>query len=124
MLLALLDIETWDDLLGHPVFGHAWEGMVIENLLAHLPGWRGGYYRTAKGAEVDLVLEKGRRRIAVECKASAAPQLTQGFWTALKDIGTPEAWVIAPVEGSYPVGRDVTVAPLETCIERLAQAVD
>ena len=88
MLLALLDIETWDDLLGHPVFGHAWEGMVIENLLAHLPGWRGAYYRTAKGAEVDLVLEKGRRRIAIECKASAAPQLTQGFWSAMKDIGT------------------------------------
>ena len=124
MLLALLDIETWDDLLGHPVFGHAWEGLVIENLLAHLPGWRGGYYRTAKGAEVDLVLEKGRRRIAIECKASAAPQLTQGFWTAMKDIGAPEAWVIAPVVGSYPVGRNVTVASLETCIEKLATTAD
>jgi predicted AAA+ superfamily ATPase len=124
ILLALLDIETWDDLLGHPVFGHAWEGMVIENLLACMPGWRGGYYRTAKGAEIDLVLEKGRRRIAVECKASAAPQLTQGFWNALKDVEAHEAWVVAPVEGSYSIGKDVTVASLETCIERLATAVD
>jgi predicted AAA+ superfamily ATPase len=122
MLLALLDVATWDDLLGHPVFGHAWEGMVIENMLAYLPGWRGGYYRTAKGAEIDLVLEKGRRRIAIECKASAAPQLTQGFWNALEDIGAHEAWVVALVEGSYPVGKGVTVTSLETCIEHLAKA--
>jgi predicted AAA+ superfamily ATPase len=122
LLLALLDVATWDDLLGHPVFGHAWEGMVIENMLTSLTGWRGGYYRTAKGAEIDLVLEKGRRRIAVECKASAAPQLTKGFWSALKDIGAHEAWVVAPVEGSYPVGKGVTVASLAACIERLVPA--
>jgi hypothetical protein len=38
ILHALLDIETWDDLLGHPVFGHSWESMVIENVLAQMPG--------------------------------------------------------------------------------------
>jgi predicted AAA+ superfamily ATPase len=67
ILHALLDIETWDDLLGHPVFGHSWESMVIESVLAQMPGWRGAFYRTATGAEIDLVLEKGRRRISIEC---------------------------------------------------------
>lgn len=120
MLHALLDIETWDDLLGHPVFGHSWEGMVIENVLAHLPGWRGSFYRTARGAEIDLVLEKGRRRIAVECKASTSPELTPGFWSALEDVGAREAWVVAPIEGSYPLRKGVTVSGLDECIAALA----
>ena len=73
ILHALLGISTYDDLLGHPVFGASWEGLVIENLLGELPDWSGFFYRTAAGAEIDLLLEKGRRRVAIECKVSAAP---------------------------------------------------
>jgi uncharacterized protein len=119
VLHALLDIETGDDLLGHPVFGHSWEGMVIENVLARMPGWRGSFYRTAKGVEIDLVLERGRRRIAIECKASASPDLTSGFWSALQDTGAAEAWVVAPIEGSYPVRKGVTISSLEHCVAAL-----
>jgi hypothetical protein len=122
ILHALLDIETWDDLLGHPVFGHSWESLVIESVLAQMPGWRGAFYRTATGAEIDLVLEKGRRRIAIECKASGAPQPTKGFWNALDDVGAREAWIVAPIEGSYPLARGVMVASLERCIAGLRQA--
>ena len=122
ILHALLDIETGDDLLGHPVFGHSWESMVIENVLAQLPGWRGCFYRTARGAEVDLVLERGRRRIAIECKASTSPELTQGFRNALEDISAREAWVVAPIEGSYPLGRGVTVSSLDGCITGLVKS--
>jgi predicted AAA+ superfamily ATPase len=122
ILHALLDIETWDDLLGHPVFGHSWESMVIENVLAQMPGWRGSFYRTAKGAEIDLVLEKGNRRIAIECKASSAPEPTQGFWNALEDIGTREAWIVAPIEGSYPLARGVAVASLSACMKSLRES--
>jgi hypothetical protein len=111
ILHALLDIETWDDLLGHPVFGHSWESMVIEGVLAQMPGWRGAFYRTATGAEIDLVLEKGRRRIAIECKASGAPQPTKGFWNALDDVGAREAWIVAPIEGSYPLARGAWSPP-------------
>ena len=35
VLHALLDIETEDDLLGHPVRGASWEGMAIENILVN-----------------------------------------------------------------------------------------
>ncbi len=122
ILHALLDIATWDDLLGHPVFGHSWEGMVIENVLAQLPGWRGSFYRTAKGAEIDLVLEKGRRRIAVECKASTSPDPTAGFWSALEDVGAREAWVVAPIDGSYPLRKGVTVCGLTECIAGLRKS--
>ena len=122
LLHVLLGIESYDELLSHPVCGASWEGLVIENLLAELPpwrGWRGSYYRTAAGAELDLVLEKGNRRVAVECKASAAPQVTKGFWNALEDLRIREAWVVAPVQDSYPLAKGVTVAPLERCLQEL-----
>ena len=112
ILHALLDIESPDDLLGHPVRGFSWEGWVIENVLGEFPDWRGYFYRTAAGAELDLVLEKGRKRIAIECKLSAAPEVGQGFWSALADLEINEAWIIAPVKQSYPLKKGVTVAPL------------
>ena len=113
LLHSLLSIETMDDLMGHPIFGFSWEGMVVENILAMMRSWEAGFYRTATGVEIDLVLTKGRKKIAVECKASPAPEITKGFWLAMDDIKPTEAWVIAPVNEVYPLKKNVTVAPLE-----------
>jgi hypothetical protein len=105
------------------VHGPAWEGLVIENVCASAgPGWRASFYRTAAGAELDLVLERGRRRIGVECKVSTAPTVGKGFWQALDDLGIREAFVVAPVEESYAIERRVTVAPLAAACTRVALA--
>ncbi len=59
---ALLNIETFEDLLGHPVSGPSWEGFVIENLITAAPSrTQASFYRTAAGAEIDLLLELGGR---------------------------------------------------------------
>ncbi|MBM4329776.1 MAG: ATP-binding protein [Deltaproteobacteria bacterium] len=117
ILHSLLGIENHDDLLGHPVRGASWEGWVIENILGELSGWHGYFYRTATGMELDLVLEKGRKRIAVECKLSPAPEVGQGFWGALSDLEINEGWVIAPVKESYPIKRGVMVTALHDFVE-------
>jgi uncharacterized protein len=119
ILHTLLDIEDEDDLLGHPVRGSSWEGFVVENILGELPDWRGHFYRSATGAELDLVLEKGQTRIAVECKLSAAPEVGKGFWNALADLSIKEAWIAAPVKESYPIAKGVTVASPEAVIREL-----
>lgn len=113
ILHTLLDIETEDDLHGHPLRGASWEGWVIENVVTALSDWRAFFYRAATGAELDLVIEKGPARIGIECKASAAPAVGAGFWNALEDLHIDRAWVIAPVKQSYPLGRNVTVASLQ-----------
>ena len=54
----------------------SWEGFVLETLLAAAPPDASpSFYRTAAGAEVDLVLDMGGRRgrWAIEIKRSAAP---------------------------------------------------
>lgn len=119
ILHSLLGIASYEDLLGHPVFGASWEGLVIENVLGENPDWRASFYRTSAGAELDLVLEKGRRRVAIECKASAAPGLTSGFWNALADLGISEARIVAPVRDEYPLRKGVLVCPLQRCLSWL-----
>lgn len=118
ILHALLEIESESDLLGHPSAGESWEGFVIENVIASMPGWSPSFYRTSNGAEIDLVLERGRRRIAIECKLSKAPDPTRGFWTSLEDLAPDEAWIIAPVEEPYPLRAGVMVAPLAAFLAR------
>lgn len=117
ILHALLRIDTFDDLLAHPVLGASWETLVIENIIASLPGWEAFFYRTAAGAEIDLVLTRGRKRIAVECKASAAPKVSKGFWNALADLNIDEAWIISPVQESYPLDKQVTVSSLQNVLQ-------
>jgi hypothetical protein len=112
ILHALLDITTADDLLGHPVYGASWEGFAMENVLHRLAGWQAAFFRTSSGAEIDLVLTKGKRKIACEFKASTAPQVERGFWNALDDLNISEAWIIAPVKESYPIRKNVTVTSI------------
>ena len=58
LLQALLGLGDYNALAGHPVVGASWEGFVMENLLAVVPGrTQASFYRTSAGAEVDLVLE-------------------------------------------------------------------
>ena len=55
---ALLGIKDQNELAGHPVVGASWEGFVIENLLAVAPArTEASFYRSAGGAEIDLVLD-------------------------------------------------------------------
>jgi predicted AAA+ superfamily ATPase len=113
LLHALLGLSTVRDLQGHPVAGASWEGFVIEQVAAALPaGAQIGFYRTAAGAELDLVIELGARKIGIEIKFSAAPKPTKGFWQSLQDLAITRAFVIAPVLRSYPLAPGVDVVPL------------
>ncbi|MBU4485566.1 MAG: ATP-binding protein [Candidatus Delongbacteria bacterium] len=118
ILTSLLSIKDFNDLMGHPVFGESWEGMVIENILSELPDREGYFYRTSKGAEIDLVLERGMTRVAVECKASSAPSVSKGFYIAMDDLKIEEGYIIAPVKEEYPVKKNVWVVPLKVFIDK------
>jgi uncharacterized protein len=113
LLHALLGLATVKDLQGHPVAGWSWEGFVIEQVAAALPADAHiGFYRTAVGAEIDLVIEHRSRKLAVEIKFSSAPKPARGFWQALKDLKIERACVVAPVARGYPLAQGVEVLPL------------
>ncbi len=121
ILHALLNLSSMDDLFAHPVYGDSWEGFVIEQILSTV-GSRAehGFYRTSNGAEMDLVLNLGNHRIGIECKASSAPSVTRGFWSARQDLELDETYIVAPVESAYPYGDGAVVCSLPECLERVA----
>jgi predicted AAA+ superfamily ATPase len=110
-LLGLTDLEA---VLGHPVAGVSWEGFVIESLLAAAPArTEAAFYRTAAGAEVDLVLTlPGGRLWAIEIKRSLAPKLDRGFHQARRDLEPTHAFVVYPGTGRYPLDRGTEVVGL------------
>ena len=112
LLHQLLSIRNFNDLLGQPVFGASWEGLVIENVCASIRNATFSFYRTATGNEIDLIVEKSAKTIAIECKASTAPQLTEGFWKSMDDIQPNEAYIVAPVASSYEIKNSVKVCNL------------
>jgi uncharacterized protein len=119
ILHTLLSIKSKEDLLGHYILGASWESLVIENLLNCLPDQTVGFYRTAGGAELDLVIQSGKGRIAIECKASAVPKPERGFYQALEDLDISEAWIVAPVNMRYPLNEKVFVMSLAEAVKEL-----
>lgn len=113
LLHQLLQIDTFNDLLGNPVFGSSWEGFVIENIIENMPDWNYFFYRTATGDEVDLILQKGNRTIVVECKASKAPKVTKGFWKAIDVLAPEKTYIIAPINEIYPIKDKVFVCGIK-----------
>jgi predicted AAA+ superfamily ATPase len=106
LLHALLGIGDFDSLLGHPVIGASWEGFVIDNLIAAAPaGTKAGFYRTAAGAEIDLVLELGAKHgvWAVEIKRSATPGLQKGNHHALADIAPRRSFYVHGGTDRFPM---------------------
>lgn len=112
LLHQLLVIPNFNSLLGNPIFGSSWEGLVVENVIVNMPDWNCFFYRTASGDELDLILEKGNQRIAIECKASTAPKLTKGFYRALAEVKPQQTFVIIPTQVYYEIAANITVCGL------------
>lgn len=77
LLHALLNVPDARTLLAQPWVGASWEGYVIEQILGDLSA-RGRrfepyYFRTSDGYEIDLVLDFGAERWAVEIKLTSSP---------------------------------------------------
>lgn len=125
VLHALLGIGDLDALLSHPVVGASWEGFVIENLLAASDGAVTPYfYRTAAGAEVDVLLVFPDGDLWVlEIKRSLAPRLDRGFHAACQDLQPSRRLLVYPGREHYPAPHDVEVVPLPVAAQLVRDRV-
>ena len=121
---ALLGLADREAVLGHPVAGGSWEGFVIESLLAaataRTEGW---FYRTAAGAEIDLLLTLPDGRLwAIEIKRSLIPKIDRGFHHACADLEPERRLVVYAGTDGYPLGDGVEVISLIELARQLAAA--
>ena len=121
---ALLGIPDLLQLSGHPVVGSSWEGFVIENLLVSAPnGVQASFYRTAAGAEIDLLLELGGAQglWAIEIKRSLAAKPGRGFYSALEDLQPRKAFVVYAGNERFPLGQGIEAIDLYSLSQELAK---
>jgi len=122
LLHALLNLGSIDDLRGHAVSGKSWEGFVIENLIGAAGSRvRPYFYRTAAGAEADLVLEFAPGECwAIEIKSSSAPTLDRGFHHAAEDLAARRRLLVHRGAASFPMRGGVEALPLLPLMRELS----
>ncbi len=114
ILHRLLGIADYDALLSNPIYGKSWEGFVIENILSILPNGIGTYfYRTAAGAEIDLVLKiSSEETWAIEIKSGSSPKIPRGFYKACEDVKATQRYVVYGGNDEFPVNNNTTIISL------------
>lgn len=117
---ALLGIKSFDDLYAHPAFGECWEQMILTNVRDLYPDADVSFYRTASGAEMDFVVTRQGKTVSLGCKASTAPSVTKGIYSALDAIRPDAAYVVAPIGETYALNDRITAIPLSGLKDILA----
>ena len=122
ILHALLTISSMDNLFGHPILGQSFEGFVIDNLLSFLPtGSESHFYRTARGAELDLLIHcPDGRVLAIEIKKSSAPKVSSGFYEACHDIQPTHRYVVYDGEETFPLKDGVMAISLRNLMGEIS----
>jgi len=120
LLHQLLGIESHEQLAAHPKLGASWEGFVIEQLLAATRSTDAYFWRTATGAELDLLLIHKGRRVGVEVKYSDAPRFGSSMATAMKDLELDRLLVVYPGEQTYDLGAGIQAMPLPAAVAALS----
>jgi hypothetical protein len=112
LLHHLLGIGGMAALRAHPRYGASWEGFALEQTLERF-GERDAYFwRTQRGAELDLLLPRGGRRWGFEFKCTDAPTTSRSMHIALKDLSLDHLWVVYPGGRRYPLAERITALPL------------
>lgn len=114
ILHALLDLPDMAALRSHPAAGASWEGFALEQV-THIVGASPEecyFWRTHTGAELDLLIVRGRQQLAFEFKYSSEPKVTRSMHSALDDLALDHLTVVCPGTSSYPLASRITVTNL------------
>jgi hypothetical protein len=106
------------------VLGASWEGYAIESIISEMSEWDPMFYRTSTGSEIDLIMKKGMRIFAFECKVSSAPRLTREFQIALDDVGPDKTFIIAPVDNPYFLKDGILACSPEYFINNIQESIE
>jgi predicted AAA+ superfamily ATPase len=119
IISTLLGLRNFEQFIGHPSFGSAWEALVLSNIKAQFPEFNYFFYRTNHGSEIDILIESAGRLIAVECKASGSPRLNNGTYTAINDLHPVQTYIVCPVSKGWQMKAGIDVVSLAELIDRL-----
>jgi predicted AAA+ superfamily ATPase len=114
LLHALLGLGTAAQVESHPRAGASWEGFAIEQVLRlhkNRPAW---FWGTQAGAELDLLVQHGNKRIGYEFKLSEALATTRSMRVAAEDLRLDELHIVCPGKISATLDKGIFVTGIET----------
>lgn len=109
LLHTLLGLRTFKDLEGHPKVGASWEGFVLEQVIHRLRvrDEECFFWATHGGAELNLLVVRGRWRIGFEVKRTTSPQVTPSMRSAISDLNLRSLDLIYVGENTFPLGKNI-----------------
>jgi predicted AAA+ superfamily ATPase len=117
LLHTLLGIRQMQDLRFHPRYGASWEGFALEQVLSYWGSHDAYFWRTQRGAEIDLFFIRDGKRWGFEFKCSDAPAMTKSIHIALKDLGLERVFMIYPGKERFILHEKVEAVPLMDCAQ-------
>jgi len=108
-LHTLLNVRTMDDLEKSPKVGASWEGFVIEHITRQLNARReeSFFWATHSGAELDLLIVRGNKRLGFEVKFTSSPCLTQSMKSAIATLKLTKLTVVHAGEKTFSLDKKV-----------------
>lgn len=109
---ALLGIRERGGLVAHPKSAALWEGFALEQILSSVEHDEAYFWGTHNGAELDLLLIAGERRLGFEFKLGVEPRVTPSLRAAMADLRLDALSVVHPGDKARPLGEGIEVLPL------------
>lgn len=116
LLHALMDVGSLSALLAHPRGGASWEGFALEQVLRLAKPEQAYFWATHQGAELDLLLLRGTRRVGVEFKRADAPAVTRSMRIAAEDLKLDVLYVVYPGEHRFHLAPGIEAVPLRSLL--------
>jgi hypothetical protein len=119
---TLLGLRFLKDLESHPKLGASWEGFVIQHIVRQLGAEPEEcfFWATHAGAELDLVVIRGRNRFGFEVKRTTSPRITPSIRSAISDLKLKQVDIIHAGDETYLLSKAVRAVALSRLRENIA----
>jgi uncharacterized protein len=110
LLHTQLRIHNRDELMTHPCVGASWEGYCLEQVMRSLaPDGRDAFFwSTHQGAQLDLLLLRGGRRIGFDFRRTSSPTVTQSMRVAQADLQLDHHYVVHAGDASFDMASGIS----------------
>jgi len=121
ILHSLLGLDDKASVEVHPKLGASWEGFVISQVVAllNVRPQECFFWATHAGAELDLLVVRGRKRWGFEVKRTSAPALTPSMRTALSDLKLQRLFIVHAGEHSFDMAKNVRAIAISHLLDEV-----
>jgi len=121
LLHSVFATETTGDLQRHPKVGASWEGFLLEQVVQHLGARQEEcfFWGTQAGAELDLLVVRGRERRGFEFKYTETPSVTPSMRIAMADLKLDELVVVHGGSQCWPMAEGIRAVAAKRMLDEI-----